>query len=222
MWFLAQGMTIQRVLMNILAALLIIFLITPLHECAHAYVAYKLGDDTAKRNVRMTLNPLAHIDPLGAASILLFQFGWAQPVPVDSRNFKHPRLYSALVAIAGPIANLLAAFLGAVLFYVMYIFRNSIPMSTLILMNEFISAYISINVTLAVFNLLPIPPLDGSQILVSFLPKKMLESYYKNQRMFIIIVFMLMILGVLSAPIAFLSRWVTYGIGYLVGLLFGL
>lgn len=115
MWFLQPNLSFLDVIARIVAVLTIIFLILPLHECAHGWMAYKLGDDTAKRSGRMTLNPLAHFDPIGALSILLFNFGWAKPVPVDPRNFKNPRKDNALTALAGPISNLLAAIAGGLI-----------------------------------------------------------------------------------------------------------
>ena len=92
MWFLQDGMTLQKAIMNILAILITIFVVMPIHEWTHGFVAYKFGDNTAKYSGRLTLNPLAHIDPLGAAAMILFRFGWAKPVPVDARNFKNPKV----------------------------------------------------------------------------------------------------------------------------------
>ena len=107
----------SSLLATILASLVVIFLILPLHELAHGWVAYRLGDRTAKYSGRLTLNPLAHLDPMGALSLLLFGIGWAKPVPVDSRNFKNPKTGMAVTAAAGPLSNLLAALVGAVLWY---------------------------------------------------------------------------------------------------------
>ena len=113
MWFLQNGMTMDVVLMTILALLVTIFVILPIHEWAHGFIAYKLGDKTAKYSGRLTLNPLKHIDPLGAAWMILFRFGWAKPVPVDARNFKNPKVGLALTALAGPVSNLIIAIISA-------------------------------------------------------------------------------------------------------------
>ena len=113
MWFLQPSMTIPGVIMTILSMLMIIFLVLPLHECAHGWVASKLGDTTARFSGRLTLNPLSHIDPFGAVALLLFGFGWAKPVPINPRNFKNPKAGMAITALAGPVSNLLAAFVGA-------------------------------------------------------------------------------------------------------------
>ena len=104
-----NGSGIGSVIMYILSTLLTIFLVLPLHECAHGFVAHKLGDDTAKREGRLTLNPLAHIDYMGSLLMLLVGFGWAKPVPVNPRNFKNPKVGMAITALAGPVSNLLAA-----------------------------------------------------------------------------------------------------------------
>ena len=106
LWFLKPGVTLSYVIMRLLSILLIIFLILPLHEFAHGYVANKLGDKTSKHSGRLTLNPLYHIDPIGVLVMFLFGFGWAKPVPIDPRNFKNPKVGMALTAIAGPISNI--------------------------------------------------------------------------------------------------------------------
>lgn len=187
------------VLAQVLSILFVIFCILPLHEFAHAWVATKLGDPTPRWDGRLTLNPLVSIDPMGALALLLFGFGWAKPVQVDSRNFKNPKRDMALTALAGPVSNLLAAFVGAVLLTVLEAFA-SYSAVTLFLYNM-LWYYVMVNVTLAVFNLLPVPPLDGSRIVAAFLSDRALYSYYRYQRYFVMALYLLMFTGMLSGPL---------------------
>tara|TARA_B100001113_G_C20994834_1_gene572192 strand:- start:139 stop:768 length:630 start_codon:yes stop_codon:yes gene_type:complete len=136
------------------------------HEFAHAWMAYKLGDTTAARMGRLTLNPMSHLDPIGSIALLLMGFGWAKPVPVDARYLRNPRKDMVKVAAAGPISNIILAIIAALILRLLF--------STELLTNSiktFLIIFMQINITLAVFNLLPISPLDGSQILSPFLEK---------------------------------------------------
>ena len=117
--FSGYPISLESILMQILATLFVIFCILPLHEYAHGWMAERLGDHTARYAGRLTLNPLASLDPIGALFLLLFGFGWAKPVPVDTRNFKKPKRDMALTALAGPVSNLLASLVGAILYYVL-------------------------------------------------------------------------------------------------------
>ena len=220
MWFLQSNLTFQEVLMRLLASVVIIFTVLPLHEYAHGWVAYKLGDNTAKYSGRLTLNPIEHIDPLGALGILLFGFGWAKPVPIDSRNFKNPKSGMALTALAGPASNLLAAVLGAILYHLIFLLKAYLPASILFGVMFFFQYYIIINIGLAIFNLIPIPPLDGSKILAAFLPDRIIYKFMQYQNIVSFILFGLIILGALSVPLAFLQGQVYKGIMWLVGLMF--
>ncbi len=217
MWFLQEGMTLGQALVVIFALLLTIFIVLPIHEWAHGFVAYKLGDNTAKNSGRLTLNPLKHIDPLGASALLLFKFGWARPVPVNPRNFKRPKLGMALTALAGPLSNLIVALIALVLATIAYDFGGNI----LNLMGEqgsnffvmpffgfiyFMFLIYNVNLGLAVFNLIPLPPLDGSKILEAFLPDKFLNKYYQYEGYISIIVFALLFTGMLSSPVAFFEK----------------
>ncbi len=153
------------------------------HEAAHAFVAYKLGDGTAKMAGRLTVNPLKHLDPFGTLALIFFRFGWGKPVPVNPRNFKNPAVGNLLVALAGPATNILIALvLGGITFLLP-------PNSLLTLV---ISTVVYINILLAFFNLLPIPPLDGSKILGLFLSE---ESAYELERIgpMILLVFILLV-----------------------------
>lgn len=197
-----------------------IVLCLSVHEAAHGAAAYLLGDRTARNAGRVTLSPLAHIDPMGFVCLLLFGFGWARPVPVDSRYFKNERTGMALTALAGPAANLIAAYAGALIFYAIGIFApyNAVVHYILIFFNY----YAMINTVLAVFNLVPIPPLDGSKILASFLSDRARFKFYQYQSMLSMVGMVLLVSGMLSGPIGMAENAVYSGVLWLARLPFQL
>lgn len=217
-----QSIDMLSVVSQILATLFVIFCILPLHEWAHGWAAQRLGDNTAKYSGRLTMNPLASFDPIGALFLLLFGFGWAKPVPVDSRNFKNPKRDMALTALAGPLSNFLAAWVGLLIYYGIRIASHSyLPR----FVQVFFYAYVVINTALAVFNLLPIPPLDGSKILGAFLSNRAMYNYYRYQNIIVIIAFIVLFSGMLDRPIMVLENLCLGGIEWLARLpyeLFGL
>lgn len=185
---------------QVISILFVILCILPLHELAHAWVANKLGDPTAKLEGRLTFNPLASVDPMGALALLLFGFGWAKPVPVDSRYFRKPKRDMAITALAGPVSNLLAAFVGAVLVAVMEVFSPYNGFTNFVY--NVLWYYVVVNISLAVFNLIPMPPLDGSRIVAAFLSDRAMYTYYRYQNLFVMVMFLLLLSGALSGPLA--------------------
>lgn len=174
----------------------ILFSLT-IHEYAHAYIANKLGDDTAKRLGRLTLNPLKHLDPIGTILLLLVHFGWAKPVPVDPRNFKDPKKDMLYVAIAGPISNIITAIISGILlkFIVFNLASAGAFGAYTVPLIQFLVWMIFIGVVLAVFNMLPIPPLDGSRVLYGLLPDHLANSIKKIETYGILIVFGIILFG---------------------------
>ena len=155
---------------DLLITIMTVFIALSMHECAHAFVAYKLGDNTAKYMGRLTLNPLKHIDIIGMLCMIICHFGWAKPVPVDMRQFKNPKRGMAITAIAGPLTNLILGFLGAFLYWLLVLIFPSILLNGNI--KYLVSTFGILNIYLAIFNLIPLPPFDGSRILSAFLPDK--------------------------------------------------
>ena len=200
-----------------LARLFVVFCTLPVHEYAHAFVADKLGDKTARLSGRLTLNPMAHIDILGAIMILFVGFGYAKPVPVNPRNFKNPKKGMALTALAGPFSNILMAVVFMFLSNVLSLFGNSLFIQAFYV---FFSFAASINIGLAVFNLIPIPPLDGSRVLELLIPDKYYYKFAQYERYIVIVIFGLIIFGVLDAPLAFLQNHLYSALNYVVSLPF--
>ena len=190
------------------------------HEFSHGYVAFKLGDPTAKQAGRLTLNPLAHIDPLGTLCMLIFRFGWAKPVPINVMYFKDRKKGMAITAAAGPISNLLLAFLCLLLFVPVLVYAGWTAVGSYAA--NFLYIMVMINVGLAVFNLLPISPLDGSKILYAVLPNKIYFSIMRYERYFQPVLFLLLWTGLLSRPISFLRDAVISGMEFLVSPIFSL
>lgn len=195
------------------------------HEAAHAFVAYKLGDPTPKYLGRLTLNPIRHLDPIGAICMLIAHFGWAKPVPVDFTNFKHPKRDMALTAMAGPITNLALAFFGCFL-YVLTInllptytfeYPNKFVLTLAEMLIQFVYYFGWLNISLAIFNLLPIPPLDGSKVLYAFLPPKP-NNWIKAHEREIAIGFML----ILIVDSRLLGGYITWLLSFLVNGIFDL
>lgn len=183
----------------------VVFCAAPLHEFAHALIAVKLGDDTPRLRGRLTINPTAHIDPIGALMIFLFGFGYAKPVEVRMRHFKKPKRDMALVALAGPVCNLLQAFVCLFFSNASYSIAVNTGNQVLVYMHLFFYFAASININLAVFNFLPIPPLDGSRLATALLPSKYYYAIMKYERYIMIGLFVLLFTNVLSTPLSFIS-----------------
>ena len=195
--------TPMEILVSVFALAFVIFCTMPVHEYAHALVASKLGDNTPRLSGRLTLNPMAHIDWIGALMIILVGFGYAKP-----------KKGMALTAVAGPIANILMAMVFLLFENIFSLFSPYVIVKAFILFFRFAA---TINVGLAVFNLIPIPPLDGSRILQLLIPNKYYYKFMRYERYIIIVVFVLIFLGVLDKPLAFLENALYYGLDYVIG-----
>lgn len=215
---------IRTYIISLLLSLPIVLLALSVHETAHGLIAYKLGDPTARNYGRLTLNPIKHLDPIGTVCMVLFGFGWARPVPINSRYFRKPRRDMALTAIAGPVSNLLMALIFGLLLNLWYflmreviIFNSVFAVDMAWYLYIFLYYGVSLNVTLAVFNFLPIPPLDGSRIVTAFLPPKVAYAYLKHERIISLVLMVVLFVGILSPVISLLSDLVIEKIFYITG-----
>lgn len=200
--------SIVTILYRTVVRLIVLLTALPFHECAHAWMANKLGDSTAKNQGRLTLNPLKHLDPMGAVLMLVAGFGWANPVPVNPYNFKNRKGGMALTALAGPLSNLLLAFLCTVVYKVLIYCGYAASGFLAETLSSLASAFflmISLNVGLGVFNLVPIPPLDGSRILNLILPEKTYFQIMKYERIIMLALFAAIFLGLLDGPLNFVE-----------------
>ena len=210
---------------NILKYILELILIAPsvlialsFHECAHAFVAYKLGDPTAKYMGRLTLNPVKHFDPIGALCMLLCHFGWAKAVPVNMMNFKNPKRGMALTALAGPTTNLILGFIGVSLYAVLMnvlpnSFNNGVIFALAYALQLLVFYFGYLNIFLAIFNLIPVPPFDGSRILGAFLSDRLYIKLMGYERIIGIIFFAIYFIdarynGPISTGVSALVGWI--------------
>ena len=197
--------------MLILRAVAVLLAIS-VHEAAHGFVAYLLGDRTAKNMGRISINPMRHIDPVGALCLLVFGFGWAKPVMVNSYRFKNPKKGMSLVALGGPLANFLLALIAGVIIKILYITNCGIS-----ILWQFMLVLITINVGLGVFNLIPIPPLDGSKIFLSLMPSRLYYDIMKYEHIGWILLVVALALGVLDPILGTLNNIVLRAIFFLTG-----
>ena len=211
-----------------LLSLPIVFFSLSIHEYAHGYAANKLGDPTASNLGRLTLNPINHIDPIGFICMLFFRFGWAKPVPINSRYFKKPRRDMALTALAGPITNLIVGFIfllftviaqEIILYNEVWMTLLNEPFSVPSLILTFLYSGATLNVYLAVFNMLPIPPFDGSRFFYIFLPTKWYFGIMKYERIIMVVMIVLLWTGILTLPLSIISNFIIQGMLFLIDLI---
>lgn len=197
-------MDLERIL-HFLARVLTLLLVIPIHESAHALVAKWFGDDTAERAGRISLNPMDHFDPIGSILMVLTGFGWAKPVPINPVRMKRFRAGIALTALAGPVSNIIAAFVGVLTYAILLCTKTGYeaeissaitPMSCVILLLQY---FFHVNIGLAIFNLIPIPPLDGYNVLSYFTSAKVDRWFHQHQRE-ISMIFFITIIGISYLP----------------------
>jgi Zn-dependent protease len=209
---LSGGFDPMEFIVSLLLSVPIALIALSVHETAHGYIAYKLGDPTAYNYGRLSLNPIKHIDPIGFGCMILFGFGWAKPVPINTRYFKKPKRDTALTAAAGPISNLLLALLFAILLRIEFEVFTRVAVSefaaqALDWLAIFLTLGIELNIGLAVFNLIPIPPFDGSRIFLAMLPTNLYFKIMKAEKVLYIVLLVALFLGVLNKPLDIVSKW---------------
>ncbi len=212
--------TPEEILLSLLLTIPTVLIALSFHEFAHGWAASKLGDPTAKNLGRLTLNPFKHFSLVGSLLMLLVGFGWAKPVPINTRYFKNPKKGMAISAAAGPLMNLLLAFIGVVIYALsMKLFWRHMSAQVFYATALFFSNFCYMNVFFAVFNLLPIPPFDGSRLLFAFLPDKQYFAIMKYENVIMIVVLVGLATGILDLPFEFIAEKILSGMEWLVNLI---
>ena len=227
LYTVAQYATNPGAIMSLVMTIPGVLIAITFHEFAHGFAAYKLGDDTAKREGRLSLNPLSHLDPIGTVMLLVAGFGWGKPVHVNPSNYT--RKYSmekgeAIVSVAGPAMNIILAIIFTIIYYAIYKFVDIAFLNSTVglIIMAIIQYTISINIGLGIFNLIPLPPLDGSKIIMPFLPYNAKRWFIDNEQIFYIIFVVIWITGIAGTIISPAINAVATGIMNIGKLIFGL
>jgi Zn-dependent protease len=205
-----------NVVIELIIKVMVLFMCFPIHEAAHAWAANKMGDDTGRLLGRISLNPFVHLDPWGSICMILFGFGWAKPVPVNIYRFKNHRLGFALTALAGPMSNVLMALLVMILLKILAIF-SIFGVEMLFMVISVLSYVISLNLVLAIFNMIPLPPLDGSKVLGLFMTDRAYDKFLRTTEPYSMYCMfgVLIIANAGLLPISNLVSWAVDGLDYI-------
>lgn len=208
-----NGMMSKDMMMAYLLRAVVMMVAIPVHEAAHAWASWKLGDDTARRAGRMSLNPMAHFDLMGAVCMIFVGVGWAKPVGINPYRFRRPKQGMALSAAAGPASNLVLAFFSLIAYKLIYYLAPATAVWEVLFSLSYYM--VALNINLAVFNLLPVPPWDGSRIAWAFLPQRTYFNIMRYERYIFAAFFVLLMMGFLDGPLGFFNGLVWQGLDLL-------